>query len=179
VELTFTVMEREPMRSRYTQRSDAHLVAACDGPTEATLAPVLSREERAIAAVGDLRLALDSEDRQAAVATWFSPGLRKARGDPAIVATIERYRKGAGATWWPLPVFIKDDDVVTRPDRIEVAVTTNVPSPTSAHSVTGVKFLFEMIELEGRFLVDRVTATFEIEPGNAQLLEIARARLFP
>jgi hypothetical protein len=44
------------------------------------------------------------------------------------------------------------EDVVTSPDRIEVTLKTNVPSPTTAH---------------------------EIEPGKAELLDIGPARLFP
>lgn len=179
VALTFTVEKSAPISGRITQRSDAHLVSACDGPTESALEPVLTREERAIAAVGDLGSALYDDARRATAVDAFTPALRLARGDAAILETVERYRRDRGERWWPIPVFVSDDDVTTRPDRVEVTARTTVRSPTRKHSVTSVVFVFGLVESGGHFLVDHVTARFEIEPGRAQLLEIGKARLLP
>lgn len=179
VNLTFTVEKSEPIRSRLVQRSDAHLVAACDGPTEASLAPVLTREERAIALVGDLAVALYAEKRPPSTVEAFSSSLRAARGDKAILAAIDRYRKGRGESWWPVPVLIDDDDIVTRADRLELNVKTNVVSPSHKDTRTSVKFRFDVVETGGRLFIDRVVAAFELEPGQGEVLEIAKDRVFP
>jgi hypothetical protein len=179
VTLTFTV-EGKPMTSRFSQRSEAHLVSACDGPTEATLEPVPTREERAITALGELGVVL-GQDRRASAPAAFSERLRRVHGDKAILATLERFRTGRGSWhWWPLPILLMgDDEVVVHDDRVDVSLTTSLPSPTSANTMTPALFRFELVESAGRFYVDRVTAAFTLEPGNAKLLEISRDRLVP
>lgn len=179
VNLTLTVEKSEPIRSRLVQRSDAHLVAACDGPVETSLAPVLTREERAIALVGDLAMALYAEKRPASTIEAFSSGLRAARGDKAILAAIDRYRKGRDENWWPVPALVNDDDVVTKGDRIELNVKASVVNPNQKNTRTPVKFRFDVVETGGRLFIDRVTAAFEIETGQGEVLEIAKNRVFP
>jgi hypothetical protein len=179
VELTFTVQQREPMRSRLEQRSDAHLVSACDGPTEPRLEPVLTREERAIAAVGELAVALVAETRPPSTLDAFSRRARSGHKDEAIFQTIDRFRKDRGDTWWPLPLFVEDGDVASTPDRIELTLSTNLKSPSRSHTVTPAAFRFEIVEEDGRLVIDRVTAAFALEPGHARVLEIAKGVLFP
>jgi hypothetical protein len=166
-----------PMRSRITQRSDAHLVAACDGPTEPPLEPVLTREEKAIAAVGALDVAVYTPDKRGAAPEAFSAAVRK-QGDKAILATIDRYQRGRGDHAWAFPGHVRDEDVVVQADRIVVTEHGAVKHPTRANTNTPVTFRFEVVEEGGRFVVDRITSHYELEPGNAQLLEIARGRLY-
>lgn len=184
VALTFTVKGApaggaNPIRSRITQRSDAHLVSACDGPTAPSLAPHLSREERAIDAVGELGMAVLEPSSGQTPQAWLSSGLRKARGDRAIAATIARYRKAHGGDAWPLPVLVRDEDIVTLPDRVVVAATTSVRSPSTADTTTPVKFRFDVIEEDGRPVVNRIVGAYELEPGQRELLVIAHDRLAP
>jgi hypothetical protein len=161
------------------QRSDAHLVSACDGPTEPRLEPILTREERAIAVVGDLAVALYADKRPASAIEAFSRRLRGAHGDEAIFQTIDRFRKGGGDMWWPVPVFVKDDDVASTPDRIELSVSNNMKSPSREHTLTPATFHFDVVEEDGHLVIDRVVAAFDVEPGRARVFEISKEHLLP
>lgn len=167
------------MRSRFRQRSEVHLVSACDGPTASKLEPALTREERAIATLGELSLAVYGVAPRESASALFSAALRAARGDAKILATIDRHRKAHGERSWPTAFLVDDADVVVKGSRIEISATASVPRRGDKNVSTPATFRFEMVEEGGRFVIDRVTASLAIEPGNPQIFELSTQRARP
>lgn len=166
------------MRSRLDQRSEAHLVGACDGPTLPPLAPALGREERAIAALGELAVAVYEGKRGDALAR-LDGALRRAHGDDALWRTVGRFREGAGESAWPMPLFVEDEDVRGDAEGVTVTMRSNVRHPTAANTMTPVRFEARLAERGGAFVVTQIAGSFEIEPGKAERLAITPARLVP
>ena len=165
------------------QHSEAHLVAACDGPTEPTLAPKLTREERAIAAAGDLGFALLSEAAPGTVSNMFSQELRRLHGEQTLLETLARFRKTfpEKQPWWPLPLYLPNDEDVVASDK-SVQLHQSLSVPVSSKSQAHADFVLTLVEEGGRTVVAEVTVQLsEPEPNQPTkaLLEISRRRLFP
>lgn len=147
------------------------------------MAPKLTREERAIAAAGDLGFALLSEAAPATVSNMFSQELRRLHGEQAIMEALSRFHKpfGEKQQWWPVSLYLPhDDDVVASDKGVQLHQSLSVPisSKAQAHA----DFVLTLVEENGRTVVAEVTVQLsEPEPNQPTkaLLEISRRRLFP
>jgi hypothetical protein len=155
-------------------RMDAHLVAACDGPTESSLGVPLSREERAIAAWGETSLALVKGERDNVLA-GLGAELRRKHGDGNLWKALLSYKTTRGDRAVPLPLFVGDEDVKSEADVVHVTARGTTPRATEANTVTGVKCDIALREDTGRFLVVNLRCDLEIEGSN--LLEISPVRI--
>ena len=101
--------ESSQHHTQHTTRT-MNLVAACDGPTEATLLTPLTLEERAIKAWNEIWIAFMSGERDKVLAA-FDPALRTKHGDARIWEALSSYKTLRGDRALAPAVMVRDEDV--------------------------------------------------------------------
>jgi hypothetical protein len=172
IEMTGTA----PQKHEQTQVTDAHLVAACDGPTAPPLGVPLSREERAIAGDGEFIAAVGRGDRTAALAL-VAPALRKAHGDDRLWTTLTRFFATRGPHALQPPVFIHDEDVTVLGERVRIQVQGSTPKAGEPNTRTPVTGAIELAEIDGAFRVASLELSLLFE--KASILQITPTVLTP
>jgi hypothetical protein len=165
----------EPQHHFQRSTHELHLVGACDGPTEASLATPLSREERAVYAWGNAWLASSQNDRPKTLAA-FDPALRAKVGDAKLWNALVAYRKLRGENALPPPTFMNDADVEVSSANARVTVRGLVPEPgqNTNHQAT---LTVTLREVNGAWVVDALRADVALDGGDVNLLEVSRDRV--
>jgi hypothetical protein len=165
----------EPQHHLQRSTHELHLVGACDGPTEASLATPLSREERAVFAWGNAWLASSQHDRSKTLAA-FDPALRTKVGDAKLWAALVAYRKLRGENALPPPTMVGDADVEASSATARVTSHGLVPEPAknTNHQAT---LNVTLHEVNGAWVVAALRADVALDGGDVNLLEVSRDRV--
>ena len=151
-----------------------NLVRACDGPTEASLAIPLTREERAIQAWGETWTALRTGELEKVIAAL----------DPALVA-----KHGASRLWDALkslealrgdrvigpPLLVMDKDVTVDGRTVRLVTHGDTRDPTTTNTLTPVESAVTLREEGARWVVVSIRVDLVLDPKN--LAEISRDRV--
>jgi hypothetical protein len=172
-----TATSGKPSIQHHTQNStyEMHLVGACDGPTEASLATPLSREERAIRAWGDAWLAANRDDKDRTLAI-FEPALRKKLGDAKIWNALSSYRNLRGEHALPPPVLLRDTDVQADGVRVRLVSHGAVKDPTQSVNHP-VDLVVTLDEASGIWRVHALRGDMMLDGKITNVLELSRDRL--
>jgi hypothetical protein len=159
-------------------KTEARLVSACDGATEATLQVPLAREERAMAHWFETVLALSqaavpgsSDDRTKAL-SGFHPELRQARGDASIWNTLSSYKLEWGNAALAIPMMPQDEDVKADGERISLRTHGSTLLRGSNYPV---RCDVTLQEEKGRFRVTKLTCNQDLD--HSSLLEISKEKV--
>lgn len=155
------------------QKTELRLVEACDGPVEASLVVPLSREERAIEALGETVLAIASGDREKAL-RGFDTELRNRHGDDALWSTLSTYKADRSAQALPVPVLVRDEQVRTDGDVVHLVLGGTTPHLMQANTVTPVTCDVALRETGGQPRVVSMRCDLETEKANLLVIDSAR-----
>jgi len=146
----------QTMRQTRLMHMQAHLVGACDGPTEQPVKAQLSREDVAIDACGALAVAV-GEGARAEALSILSPELRQAHGDEALWTTLATYVRSRGQRALPPPVFVEDSNVSSGTDVV-IVVEGSTQDQSQSNTMTPVEVEFTMRGTTHGWLVRRIRA---------------------
>ena len=164
----------QTMRQTRSMHMQAHLVGACDGPTEQPVNAQPSREDAAIDGCGALAVAV-GEGARAQSLSILSPELRHAHGDEALWTTLATYVRSRGQRALPPPVFVEDSNVKSAADVV-IVVDGLTEDRSQSNTVTPVEVKFTMHETAHGWLVRRIRARATL--SNEDLLDISQDRLY-
>jgi hypothetical protein len=151
-----------------------NLVAACDGPTEATLRTPLTLEERAIEAWTDIWIAFTKGERDKVLAA-FDPALRTKHGDTRIWEALSSYKTLRGEGALPLAVMVRDEDVSSVGGMVRLVVHGNTLDPQS-QSLMPLDVMISLRETGDRWAAESLRADLALDERR-NLLEISRDRV--
>jgi hypothetical protein len=172
---TWSGTAAEPQHHVQRSTHELHLVGACDGPTEASLATPLSREERAVFAWGNAWLASTQNDRPKTLAA-FDPALRTKVGDAKLWSALVAYRKLRGEHALPPPTTLDDADVEvsSATARVTLHGLVSEPGQNVNHQAT---VNVTLREVNGSWVVEALRADVALGGGDVNLLELSRDRV--
>ena len=166
-----TVINGKKDVQHHTRRTvrEMHLVKACDGPTATPLAKPLTRVERAIHDWGDASIAFATDDLAKMLAA-FDASLRRKHGDARITAALRELRTLRGERVIEPPVLLDEKDANEDGGDVMVRSRGSVRDPTTPHTVTPVEVSVTLHEVDGRFVVTRMTGDLVVATGNLFLI---------
>jgi hypothetical protein len=165
----------EPLDNVSTMKGRASLVAACDGPTRASLAAPVTREERAIAAWYDAWKVAWAQPDKAAALRHFDDTLRKKHGDEALWRALADCRALRGDRALAPATIFADDDVSSDEKVVRLRIGTVVAVPGEAGTNTAAVLDVELRESAAGFLVSKLGLS--LPDPTFSLLELSPARV--
>jgi hypothetical protein len=159
--------------TQHTSRS-MNLVAACDGPTEATLMAPLTREERAIEAWTEAWTAVRSGERDK-VLSALDPALRTKHGDTRLWEALNAYKALRGEKALAPAVMVRDEDVSSVGATVRLVVHGVTPDPQSK-SLMPLDVVIILRDGGDRWLAESIRADLTLDEKR-NLLEISRDRV--
>ena len=159
--------------TQHTSRS-MNLVAACDGPTEATLMAPLTLEERAIKAWMDLWTAFTSGEREK-VLSALDPALRTKHGDTRLWEALTTFKTLRGERALAPALMVRDEDVSTAGATVRLVIHGVTPDPNSKSQMP-LDVVITLRDGGDRWFAESMRADLTLDEGR-NLLEISRDRL--
>ncbi len=159
--------------TQHTSRSMS-LVAACDGPTEATLMAPLTLEERAIKAWTEVWTAFTSGERDK-VLSALDPALRTKHGDARLWEALTAYKSLRGERALVPAVMVGDEDVSIVGATVRLVVHGVTPDPQSK-SMMPLDVVITLRDGGDRWFAESMRADLTLHEKR-NLLEISRDRV--
>lgn len=158
---------------QHTSRS-MNLVAACDGPTEATLMAPPTLEERAIKAWTELWTAFTNGERDK-VLSALDPALRTKHGDARLWDALTAYKALRGERALAPAVMVRDEDVSAGGATVRLVIHAVTPDPQSK-SLMPLDVVITLRDGGDRWFAESMRADLTLDEGR-NLLEISRDRV--